>query len=143
VSIAVELFPSKSSSPFVDHLTLHLLIYVFTSSAVFQLPEGKMLSFFGLVPKNSVFDIPNGILGMVFYVYVFLRCSIMKSSTHFLLDRTVNTVMCSLALGSSIFLARKLYVIKELCVVCLSSHVINTTLFYRAVLEMTKKEKMW
>jgi uncharacterized membrane protein len=102
-----------------------------------------MLSFFGLVPKNSVFDIPNGILGMVFYVYVFLRCSIMKSSTHFLLDRTVNTVMCSLALGSSIFLARKLYVIKELCVVCLSSHVINTTLFYRAVLEMTKKEKMW
>jgi len=110
-------------------------------SAVFQLPEGKMLSFFGLVPKDSALDIPNGILGMLFYIYVFLRCSLFRSSKLFLVDRSVNATICTLALASSIFLARKLYVIKEICVVCLTTHIVNTIMFYRAMLEMTKKQK--
>jgi len=99
-----------------------------------------MLSFFGLVPKESALDIPNGILGMLFYIYVFIRCNLRKSKV-ILLDRRVNAVICSMALASSIFLARKLYIIKEICVVCLTTHVINTTVFYRAISEATKKEK--
>jgi hypothetical protein len=126
------------------HLYLFLRFLIYPSndiiSAVFQLPEGKMLSFFGLVPKDSVLDIPNGILGMIFYIYVFLRCN-MRSSKLVPLDRRVNAIICSLALASSIFLARKLYVIKEICVVCLTTHVINTIVFYRAMLEITKKQK--
>ena len=155
--------------------SLLLFVHIFTNSAVFQLPEGKMLSYFGFVsilllfkylciyyynpceiaahflyiisifsqvPKGSVFDIPNGILGMLFYTYVLLRCSnIMKSSSLFLLDRRINAVICSLALASSIFLARKLYMIKEICIVCLSTHVINTTIFLRAMREVLKKKK--
>mmetsp|Transcript_15057 Transcript_15057/g.22697 ORF Transcript_15057/g.22697 Transcript_15057/m.22697 type:complete len:193 (+) Transcript_15057:379-957(+) len=109
-------------------------------SAVFQLPEGKMLSFFGLVPKDSALDIPNGILGMLFYTYVFIRCN-MRSSDLILLDRRVNAVVCSLALASSVFLARKLYIIKEICVVCVTTHVLNTTVFCRAILEVVKKQK--
>jgi uncharacterized membrane protein len=100
-----------------------------------------MLSFFGLVPKDSALDIPNGILGMLFYIYVFLRCSLFRSSKLFLVDRSVNATICTLALASSIFLARKLYVIKEICVVCLTTHIVNTIMFYRAMLEMTKKQK--
>ena len=99
-----------------------------------------MLSFFGLVPKESALDIPNGILGMLFYIYVFIRCNLRKSKV-ILLDRRVNAVICSMALASSIFLARKLYIIKEICVVCLTTHVINTTVFYRAISEATKMEK--
>ena len=99
-----------------------------------------MLSFFGLVPKDSALDIPNGVLGMLFYIYVFIRCNLKKSKV-ILLDRRVNAVICSLALASSIFLARKLYIIKEICVVCLTTHVINTTVFCRAVLEVMKKGK--
>ncbi len=99
-----------------------------------------MLSFFGLVPEGSALDIPNGILGMLFYIYVFIRCNLRKSKV-ILFDRRVNAVICSLALASSVFLGRKLYIIKEICVVCLTTHVINTTVFFRAVLEVMKKEK--
>lgn len=110
-------------------------------STVFQLPEGKMLSFFGLVPIGSALDIPNGILGMMFYIYVFIRFNVVSSSKLLVLfDRRVNAVICSLALASSIFLARKLYIIKEICVVCLTTHVINTTMFHRAIKQMTKKQ---
>ncbi|KAL7495978.1 hypothetical protein ACHAWT_008306 [Skeletonema menzelii] len=109
-------------------------------SAVFQLPEGKMLSFFGLVPRGSALDIPNGVLGVLFYIYVFIRCNV-RDSKLILLDSRVNAVICTLAMASSLFLARKLYMIKEICVVCLTTHLINTTLFCRVVLEVTRRRK--
>ena len=84
-----------------------------------------MLSYFGLVPKDSVLDIPNGILGLIFYAYVLIRGNL-KESNLILLDRRVNAVICTLAMASSLFLARKLYIIKEICVVCLTTHLINT-----------------
>eukprot|EP00986_Skeletonema_menzelii_P019837 scaffold29358_cov154-Skeletonema_menzelii.AAC.2 len=88
--------------------------------AVFQLPEGKMLSFFGLVPRGSALDIPNGVLGVLFYIYVFIRCNV-RDSKLILLDSRVNAVICTLAMASSLFLARKLYMIKEICVGCFGS----------------------
>ena len=99
-----------------------------------------MLSYFGLVPKDSVLDIPNGILGLIFYAYVLIRGNL-KESNLILLDRRVNAVICTLAMASSLFLARKLYIIKEICVVCLTTHLINTTLFCRAVLEWRRRRK--
>lgn len=123
----------------IRRLTLRLVILL-TFSVVFQLPEGKMLSYFGLVPKDSVLDIPNGILGLIFYAYVLIRGNL-KESNLILLDRRVNAVICTLAMASSLFLARKLYIIKEICVVCLTTHLINTTLFCRAVLEWRRRRK--
>ncbi|EJK53871.1 hypothetical protein THAOC_26609, partial [Thalassiosira oceanica] len=52
-------------------------------SAVFSLPEGKMMSFFGLVPEGHPLDVPNGVLGVIFYVYTFIR--------HFLGTKTRRT----------------------------------------------------
>lgn len=105
-------------------------------SAVFSLPEGKMLSFFGLVPKGHAFDIPNGVLGMLFYTYVFLR-SVDKypRGMSILFTSTFNLIISSLAISSSIFLGRKLYIIQELCIVCVSTHIINTTAWIRAIRE--------
>lgn len=99
-----------------------------------------MLSFFGLVPRGSALDIPNGVLGVLFYIYVFIRCNV-RDSKLILLDSRVNAVICTLAMASSLFLARKLYMIKEICVVCLTTHLINTTLFCRVVLEVTRRRK--
>ena len=137
----VSLHTSYLSSLFL-FLRFQLVIFSLSiTSTVFQLPEGKMLSFFGLVPIGSALDIPNGILGMMFYIYVFIRFNVVSSSKLLVLfDRRVNAVICSLALASSIFLARKLYIIKEICVVCLTTHVINTTMFHRAIKQMTKKQ---
>ena len=97
-----------------------------------------MLSFFGIVPEGHALDIPNGVLGMIFYSYVFLRYFVgkqQKGGMTVLFSPTLNLVISTLAIASSAFLARKLYIIRELCVVCLSTHVINTTLWVRALKE--------
>eukprot|EP00339_Tiarina_fusa_P008251 CAMPEP_0116998542 /NCGR_PEP_ID=MMETSP0472-20121206/1575_1 /TAXON_ID=693140 ORGANISM="Tiarina fusus, Strain LIS" /NCGR_SAMPLE_ID=MMETSP0472 /ASSEMBLY_ACC=CAM_ASM_000603 /LENGTH=90 /DNA_ID=CAMNT_0004697721 /DNA_START=39 /DNA_END=308 /DNA_ORIENTATION=+ len=36
-------------------------------SAVFQLPEGRMLSYFGIVPDGHMLDVPNAVLGVLYY----------------------------------------------------------------------------
>lgn len=115
-------------------------------SAVFSLPEGKMLSFFGIVPSGHFLDIPNGILGMIFYLYVLLRHittpPLAPGPLSGLFLPQSNVIMCSLAFASSLFLGRKLYLIKEICVLCLTTHILNTTLFYRAAKEFFSTSKV-
>ena len=111
-------------------------------SAVFSLPEGKMLSYFGIVPEGHILDIPNGILGMIFYLYTIIGYVMRKTKTNvgndgggtimLLFAPMMNLVICSLAIASSAFLARKLYILRELCVVCVTTHIINMTLWIRA-----------
>lgn len=97
-----------------------------------------MLSFFGLVPHGSILDIANGYLGIAFYALSLTRylTGIPRGGllSH-LFHPTVNLIITTLAFSSSIFLARKLYMIKEICVVCITTHIINTTIFYRSVQE--------
>jgi len=97
-----------------------------------------MLSFFGLVPHGSILDIPNGYLGIAFYALSLTRhvTGIQRSGllSH-LFHPTVNLIITTLAFSSSIFLARKLYIIQEVCVVCITTHIINTTIFYRSIQE--------
>jgi len=115
-------------------------------SAVFSLPEGKMLSFFGIVPEGSALDVPNGVLGMLFYTYIFLRYIMGKDKLSggisVLFTPVINLVISSLAIASSAFLGRKLYILRELCVVCLSTHIINTTLWVRALMERQDKSHL-
>lgn len=101
-------------------------------STVFSLPEGKMLSYFGLVPQGHILDVPNGFLGMLFYSYTLIRHYTGKLSSG---NQFVNTLISSLAIASSAFLARKLYIIREICVVCITTHLINTTLWIRGMRE--------
>ena len=97
-----------------------------------------MVSFFGLVPEGHPLDVPNGVLGAIFYVYTFIRHFLGAKTRRatVLFDGGVNMIISSLAMASSIFLGRKLWVIKELCVVCLSTHVINSTIWIRSLKEM-------
>lgn len=108
-------------------------------SAVFSLPEGKMLSYFGIVPEGHFLDIPNGILGMIYYSYTILGYFLKKNMSavgggtfSLLFAPMMNLVISSLAMASSAFLARKLYILRELCVVCVTTHIINMTLWIRA-----------
>lgn len=101
-------------------------------STVFSLPEGKMLSYFGLVPQGHILDVPNGFLGILFYSYTLIRH---YTGKQLLFTAAVNMIISSLAIASSAFLARKLYVIREICVVCITTHFINTTLWIRGMRE--------
>ena len=104
-------------------------------SAVFALPEGRMVSYLGIVPKGSILDIPNGLLGVLFYAYRLFLADIFPPLTQ---------VATALSFMSSVFLAYKLFfVLGDLCVLCLSIHVINTLLMVHMVTSSipTKKVK--
>jgi len=104
---------------------------------VFSLPEGKMISYFGIVPEGHPLDISNGVLGMIFYFYTLIRYYTGKrpSGISLLFTTGMNIFISSSAIASSVFLARKLYIIREVCVVCISTHIINTMLWIRGVSE--------
>lgn len=132
----------KTSTSLTNPHLFSLLLTIV--SAVFSLPEGKMLSFFKIVPEGHYMDIPNGALGILFYTYTILRYIIMNNKKNhqqpfILFTFTINLMISTLAIASSLFLARKLYMIRELCVVCVTTHIINTALWIRAVRGGSKK----
>lgn len=92
-------------------------------SNVFTLPQGRMLSYFGIVPEHSVLDLPNAALGFIHYTYLLtLRPYMPMSFTYF---------MIFMGFASTVFLAYQLtFVLFELCVLCWTTHVINTYNFY-------------
>jgi vitamin-K-epoxide reductase (warfarin-sensitive) len=96
-------------------------------SNVFTLPVGRMLSYFGLVRENSLLDLPNAGLGVLYYS--FMVQSLMFSTQR---KNWLSNLLVAGAMASSIFLAYQLtFVIYELCILCWSTHAINTFLFYR------------
>ena len=94
-------------------------------SNVFALPQGRLLSYFGIVPEHSVLDVPNAALGLAHFILML----IVKDSAP-LQPLVQFLVMTSFA--TTVFLAYQLtFVIPELCILCWSSHVINTYVLYR------------
>lgn len=100
-------------------------------SAVFSLPVGKMLSYLGLVPKDSLLDLPNAALGVLYYAWILLFLGAPLP-----LLPAVHYFMAAAAMASSLFLAYQLtFVLHELCVLCWSTHAINGVLFYQIVVK--------
>lgn len=101
--------------------TAFLPVHPKINSTVFSLPQGKLLSYFGLVPHGHMLDLPNAMYGAIFY-----------------LQQLVWGRMPLLVVGAfvtSVYLAYQLtFVLGDLCILCWSTHVINTTLFAYAVL---------
>ena len=83
-----------------------------------------MLSYFVIVPNDHLLDVPNAALGLTFYL---VWLTIMPK-----LPKVLTFVMASLAMASSVFLAIQLLILKELCVLCWSTHVINSRLWWSA-----------
>ena len=101
-------------------------------SNVFTLPEGRMLSYFGIVPEHSVLDLPNAALGFIHYTFLLtLRPVMPMYITYF---------MIVMAFASTVFLAYQLtFVLFELCILCWTTHVINTYNFYSYFFATTSK----
>mmetsp|Transcript_35163 Transcript_35163/g.85169 ORF Transcript_35163/g.85169 Transcript_35163/m.85169 type:complete len:200 (-) Transcript_35163:1088-1687(-) len=102
-------------------------------SSAFSLPEGKMMSYFGIVPEGHLLDIPNAFLGVLYYTYwLALRP---------MFPVPLTTAISTLAMMSSVFLAYKLLVLQELCLLCLSTHLINLRLVLRAYADYSKSKE--
>ena len=108
-------------------------------SAVFQRPEGKLLSYFGLIPVGHVLDVPNAVLGALYYAWLLLV-------PHFIpkeelggnggrdLVLLITRAMAALAFATTVVLAYCLtFVVYDLCLLCWTAHAINATLVYRLV----------
>lgn len=101
------------------------------SSSIFTLPEGHLVSYLGLVKPGHALDWPNAALGVLFYV------------VHMILAPSkLATAASLLGLSVSIFLAYQLtFVLKELCVLCFSTHIINVLLVYGNLKGSSSKRK--
>ena len=79
-----------------------------------------MLSYFSLVPKGSPLDVPNAVLGALYYTFV-----ILYDVKALPLPLGVTFFATCMAMSSSIFLACKLIILKKLCLLCWTTHVLN------------------
>jgi len=105
-------------------------------SQVFSLPVGKMLSYFGIVPHGHFLDVPNAMLGCVYYSYILFMIGIVASpSSNRLLVLLTKLISC-MAMASSVVLAYQLtFVLNDLCILCWSTHITNTFLLFKIVLQ--------
>jgi len=133
-AVYVEYRHATSSANPEDHFTALCDIEALNASCsnVFALPQGRMLSYFGLVPEGSALDWPNAALGLFHYtVMLFWKDALPGPLLQF-------EVLVSFA--STVFLAYQLtFVVPELCVLCWSTHVINTYVLYRGFFSKRKQ----
>jgi hypothetical protein len=94
-------------------------------SKTFSLPQGKLLSHFGLVKQESLLDVPNAALGILYYNFILLAGGIAPAEL-------ILFASC-MAMLSSIYLAYTLTALRELCLLCWSTHVINSILLWNGV----------
>ena len=88
-------------------------------------PYGKVLSLWGIVAHGSTFDIPNSLIGATYYVLALvLPWQSSGALAAFFLVAGVGS------LAFSCYLAYVLkFVLREFCIICVSSYVINMLIF--------------
>ena len=91
-----------------------------------------MLSKLGLLPKGHPLDLPNAAFGLLFYI-----CALAHWNFSFLsrsIRAFVMLIAALVAAASSAWLAYALtYVLRDVCVVCVSTYVVNTAILVSAI----------
>lgn len=96
-------------------------------SKVFTSEYGKIFSYLGIIPKDSIFDQPNALFGFVFYLaFLLLYLFLHHNDFGKLLLLSMGVASMILSAYLSYILAE---VLKDLCVVCLSTYICNFSLF--------------
>ncbi|XP_011300414.1 vitamin K epoxide reductase complex subunit 1 isoform X1 [Fopius arisanus] len=91
---------------------------------------------FGLIPESSIFYLPNCLYGLGFYAIIAIISVFNKFS--------YTVVLLSLSIGSclsSVYLAWVLYILNSVCVVCVSTYVVNAVILvlsYRKLRILTR-----
>ena len=85
---------------------------------------------FGLVEpilgKYSILNLPNPFFGIVFYMLFFILCT----CPHNILILKISTVGAGMSCVLSVYLAYILYLMTDVCVVCISMYVVNFSLLF-------------
>jgi Vitamin K epoxide reductase family len=119
---------------FIHGIPCFFLLFFLCASETFMRPQGKMASYFGLVPKGSALDLPNAAFGVVYYAYRLVLARNLSNTASAVL-RAITMTLTTAAFVSTVWLAYQLTVVLgDLCVLCWSIHVINTTLFLQMIM---------
>ncbi len=113
------------------YLLLSFLLSILLYSNTFALPQSRLLSYLGIVSKESALNVPNTVLGLIYYGLLLL----FGASLH----PWASLSAASTAMGTSIFLAYTMIVLKELCILCWATHVINSLLLYKIASSYIKR----
>lgn len=93
--------------------------------------QSHIFAYLGIVPKNSLLDLPNAIYGIVFYLLVLIISRFMNKWI-VLLD--VLLFISSFSMVLSAYLAYTLVVhMSTICVVCLTTHICNFIIFFSCI----------
>lgn len=108
-------------------------------SRVFTSEGGRLLSFLKVVQKQSLLDLSNGILGLLFYLWIFLLSTIniyqLKAIRNIMLIvSVVSTIPVSVILFSYM-----LFELKEICIVCSLCHLLNLLIL---IIVVRRKDKL-
>ena len=103
-------------------------------SAVITSEYSKLFSLIGLVPIDSFLDVPNANYGVVFYSVLFILYL-------FSLRHSFVKVLVLLAAVASSVLSLALfyimvYILQDICVVCMCTHACNAIVLIVAVLDV-------
>jgi vitamin-K-epoxide reductase (warfarin-sensitive) len=105
---------------------------------VFHSPQGKIFSYFGVIPKGSVLDQPNALYGCLFYtaiIFTTLPLLPLQIRKYLLLAGTTFGILLSAYLAYVLA-----FVLGDFCIICVSSYVFNTTAFTIAVINTTSDD---
>ncbi len=102
----------------------------FSCSKVFSSEYGRLLSYWGLVEANSPLDRPNAEYGAILYTTMFLFMKVIRFS----FSDDLLLLMSVFSLLSSVYLGYILYfVLKDACIVCISTYIVNICMFIAIV----------
>merc|ERR1711862_689598 len=110
-------------------------------SRTFSLPQGKLLSYFNIVPSDHVLDVPNALLGLLHYLVLMS----LENTSIFYYSNVMSLGLAMIAFLTSVYLAYALTMLKELCILCWTTHVINAILliyYIQRCLHLSGLEKM-
>mmetsp|Transcript_48580 Transcript_48580/g.72080 ORF Transcript_48580/g.72080 Transcript_48580/m.72080 type:complete len:172 (-) Transcript_48580:247-762(-) len=111
-------------------------------SSTFALPEGRLLSLFGVVPHGHLFDVPNAALGFIYYCFVLLSENFRLFGLSNKTSSRLNLLMGCAAMSTSVYLAYMLTVLNKLCLLCWATHVINAALLWNFVRKVQGRNKI-
>ncbi|KOC66114.1 Vitamin K epoxide reductase complex subunit 1-like protein 1 [Habropoda laboriosa] len=83
---------------------------------------------FGIIPETSILYAPNPVYGLIFYALI----ALLSMSNRYITSAMVVTLGI-LANFGTIYLAYILYILNNICVVCVSTYIINAAILILSV----------
>ena len=104
-------------------------------SKVFKSKYGRMMSYFGVVPNGHALDQPNAVLGIAFYGIALLlpKMKFIPKGVRTLGMWLASCVSCASSAWLGYILVNVLH---DICIVCVSTYVVNAIIFFFSTREL-------